>query len=221
MATHDTPEPGDLTQAPGPDAPHPAEPAVSEPAQDAPGAEATSLDQPAARLTERRSAVPVIGVCLALGMGLVAGLSAWAYNRAQPAPVVTITPTPAHTPFALVLPSVLSKTYSRDAADAQPTANTDGSTTVTGTYSKGGQATVVVMLGRPADDAKAFLQNAGFDAIAVDPTDGACGTSADNNANGCVVIRDHTAILTVGLLAQDASELLPLDRQFATQLSGV
>ena len=161
-----------------------------------------------------------LGVLIVVVLCVVSAAAAFLYNRLQPDAVITVPASPGSAAaFPMTLPPVLGD-YARDASDAQPSSAADGSTTVMGRYSLNGQSAVVVLINRPATDPAAFLTGNGFDAVVSDLNDGACGTSVDTNDNACVVIRQGTAILTMGLLDQTRVDLLKLDRQIALQLSG-
>lgn len=159
-----------------------------------------------------------LGVLIVLVLSLLSGLLAYGYNRTRPAAYVT-SPASSDALFSLQLPPALSG-YTRESVAGEPSASADGTTTVTARYAKDDRTAVVVLLSRPATDPATFLQVAGFDSIVPDATDGACGTSTDADGNGCAVIRHRTAILTVGLLGQDRSDLLALTRQFAASVAG-
>ena len=161
-----------------------------------------------------------LGIAIVALLCVLSASGAFLYNRLQPEAVVTVSaPADGGSPFPMALPPVLGH-YSRDASDAQPSSAPDGSTTVMGRYSLNGQSAVVVLINRPATDPPTFLTGNGFDAVVSDLNDGACGTSVDTNDNACVVIRQGTAILTMGLLDQTRTDLLALTRDVAQRLSG-
>lgn len=161
--------------------------------------------------------VPLVGallVLLALGGG---GYAAYRYNANKPTEVITIGP--SRTPWALMPPLSMGE-YSRDANSADtPSMNPNTKkSTITATYSKGGQATVVLLMSRPETDAKKFMTDMGMNAIIAEGS-GFCGTSSDNNHDGCAVIRDNTAISVVDLVGLSRVELMDLANQFGDQLA--
>ena len=161
----------------------------------------------------------VIGLVVSLLLvALAAGLG-WTYARTRPTAVTTQTQLATKPPFEMVLPIELGE-YSRDANQGNtPTVQSDGKTTISATYSRGGQPAFVLMLGRPYDDGKAFMRDLNMNAVA-EVDDGLCGISGDNMNDGCSLIRDNTGILVLTTVDMSRADLMALTQQAATQLAG-
>ncbi|HSN42618.1 MAG TPA: hypothetical protein VLR88_01015 [Propionibacteriaceae bacterium] len=122
-------------------------------------------------------------------------------------------------PWPMVLPDSVGE-FSKNpgSGESQTTSSAPPKTTVSGTYSRDGQTSVLVLLSRPDADPEAFLKEAAFTSV-IRQDDGFCGVSADNALDGCVVERDGTSILAVGLIDQSQEELLSVAETFADAVS--
>ncbi|MGA4506688.1 hypothetical protein ACQB6R_14155 [Propionibacteriaceae bacterium G1746] len=159
----------------------------------------------------------VIGAVVAvLLVALAAGLG-WIYARSQPDVVNTQTQVATGTPFRLELPIQLGE-FSRDANQGNtPNVNRDGKTTLSATYSKGGQPQFVLLLARPYDTTEVFMRDLNMNAISnVDA--GMCGVSGDNMNDGCALIRDQTGILVLSTVDMSREQLMKITQQAADQL---
>ncbi len=164
----------------------------------------------------------LIGTIVALVVIIVAGVAAYVINSTQPAAPAS-TPAPTST-WKLELPVQIGS-YTRDPnAGASPSTQA-GSTTTSATYAKGGQDAVVVLMSRPQTDMKAFMADAGMNAVTEqDLSDRSgtalCGIDPDHNDTGCVVLQENTAVLVLGLLDQSRQDMADLAEQTARQVSG-
>ncbi|MDU3272236.1 MAG: hypothetical protein E7D41_02355, partial [Cutibacterium sp.] len=98
----------------------------------------------------------------------------------------------------------------------------DGTTTLSATYAKDNQDTVIVLMSRPTTDLKKFMNDAAMNSVTTQPVTGTstkamCGTSLDNNNTSCAVLKDDTAVLAVGLLDQSRPELAGVANSVAEQ----
>ncbi|MGA4670022.1 hypothetical protein ACPCG0_09530 [Propionibacteriaceae bacterium Y1923] len=160
----------------------------------------------------------IAGIVSLLLVATAAGVG-WIYARSQPAAVTTQTQVATRPPFELVLPLEIGE-YSRDANQGNsPNVGSDGKTTISATYARGGQPAFVLLLGRPYDDNREFMRDLNMNAVS-EVEDGLCGISGDNQNNGCALIRDNTGILVLSTVDMSRADLMALTKQAATQLTG-
>lgn len=177
------------------------------------------LDVPPAIRTNRlpRWLLVLTGVLLfALAVG-GAGYAAWRINSTKPQ--VVITASASRTPWTLTPPLQVGA-YSRDAsANDQPSRNpTTNKSAIATTYARQGQNSVVLLMSRPENDTKKFMEDMGMNAV-VPNEDGFCGTSIDTNRDGCAVVVDNSAIMLVDLVGLTRTDLMELTHQFAEEVT--
>lgn len=169
-------------------------------------------------LPSRTKPLVIAGIVSLLLVALATGFG-WIYARSQPDSVTTQTQVATRPPFELVLPLEIGE-YSRDANQGNsPNVGADGKTTISATYSKGGQPAFVLLLGRPYDDNREFMRDLNMNAVS-EVDDGLCGISGDNQNDGCALIRDNTGILVLSTVDMARADLMALTQQAATQLTG-
>lgn len=209
-------------------------PAVAEGTEPVPSAasEPTTAPQGASRLRGRRrgparAAEPVprrhrgllIGLIISALVVGVAAIGGYLVSRYTPETISTQTVAPTRPPFKLELPLQVGE-YSRDANQGNtPTKGVDGKTTLSATYSKGGQPAFVLLVARPYTDGKVFMQDLNMNVVAP-VEDGMCGVSGDNNNDGCSLIRDNTGILVLSTVDMSRTDLMALTRRIADQMAG-
>lgn len=162
--------------------------------------------------------VPLVGILLALAAVLGGGYAAWRHNQNKPDVVVTASA--PRTPWQLMPPLSVGE-YSRDAnSDDSPSVHpVTKKQAVSATYSKGGAQSAVLLLSRPETDAKKFMTEDMVMNTVIAQGEGFCGTSIENNRDGCTVIRDNTAVTVVDLAGASREEIMALTVKFADQLS--
>lgn len=152
----------------------------------------------------------LIGTFVVVLVVVVAGIAAYFINSSQP---TTPTTRPSST-WELALPVQVGN-YTRDPNSASSPSAGSGRTTVSATYAKDGKDAVVILMTRPESDLKQFMKDAAMNAVTEQELSkgsgsAQCGTSSDNNYTGCVVLRDDTAVLVMGLLDQSRQDLADL-----------
>ncbi|MEL4356441.1 MULTISPECIES: hypothetical protein [unclassified Luteococcus] len=164
-----------------------------------------------------RWALVLIGTLLILASVAGAAYVAWRMNTGKPQVVVTASG--PRTPWAMVPPLAVDE-FSRDAnANDTPSANpTTKTSTISATYARSGQNSVVLLMSRPEKDPKKFMADMGMNTV-VATDDGYCGTSVDSNRDGCAIMRDDTAILIVDLVGQSRSDLMVVAHKFADEMA--
>lgn len=193
------------------------------PRRAAPEAEEDITAEPSGRRGPSRAAEPppgpglsrrtvLAGLIITIVVLLVAGAAAYFINAAQPA-----TPSaPPSSRWALALPVQVGQ-YSRDPNGGSTPSSGGGRTTISATYSRNGKAAYVVLMSRPENDPKRFMDEAAMSAVSeqsLSDRSGAalCGTSSDSNATGCVVMKDNTAVLAMGLADQSRQDIADMAR---------
>jgi len=154
-----------------------------------------------------------VGILASVAVIVAAGLGG--YWLGQQGDEAVDTPTAAANPWTLALPDTVDE-YSRNPGsdESQTTSSAPPKTTISATYSKGGQTSVLVLLSRPDANAETFLREAAFNVVLAQDH-GFCGTSTDNDLEGCAVVRDNTSILAVGMVDQSREELMSVAELFA------
>lgn len=170
--------------------------------------------------TPRRRAMLILTVVTVALVAIAAG-GGYLVNRLSPASVITqtVTPTAAPGSWPLALPVSIGD-YSRDANQgATPTRGADGKQTVSAQYSRQGEPAALILLSRPHTDGKLFMQEANMNAV-TEASTGWCGISGDNDLDGCLVIRDQTAVLVMAIQDISRDDLIALTTQVADQVDG-
>lgn len=161
----------------------------------------------------------LVGLVVSAMVVVLAAAGGYLASRLTPENVSTQTQTATRPPFELTLPLQIGE-YSRDANEGNtPTRAADGKTTLSATYSKGGQPAFVLLLARPYPDGKQFMLDLNMNAV-TPVEDGLCGVSGDNANNGCSVIRDNTGILVLSTVDVSRAELMDLTHQISRQVAG-
>lgn len=179
--------------------------------------------EPGRRRGPARAAEPVPGrarpivivLVVSLVLAIVAAGFGWLYARSRPSAVTTQTQVATRPPFELKLPLELGE-YSRDANQGNsPNVSEDGKTTISATYSRGGQPAFILLLARPYDDGKVFMRDLNMNAVG-SVEDGLCGISGDNQNDGCSLIRENTGILVLATVDLSRADLMNITHQAAT-----
>lgn len=161
----------------------------------------------------------LIGLVISALLIMLAAAGGYFVSHLAPDVVTTQTQTATRPPFAMQLPLQVGE-YSRDANQGNtPTKNADGKTTLSATYTKGGQPAFVLLLARPYSDGKQFMLDLNMNAV-TSLEDGMCGVSGDNSNSGCSVIRDDTGILVLSTVDMSRADLMALTHRIAQQVAG-
>lgn len=205
---------------------------VSSPTSATSAAEASEVSTPGATARRRRrgpsrAADPVpkrsrtllIALLVSALLCALAAAGGYLVSRLTPSSTSTQTVAATRPPFEMELPLQVGE-YSRDANQGNtPTKGVDGKSTLSATYSRGGQPAFVLLIARPYTDGKAFMRDLNMNVVA--PVDeGLCGVSGDNNNDGCSLIRDNTGILVLATVDMSRAELMALTRKATQQMAG-
>ncbi len=176
-------------------------------------------DPPTEEPAEERpslGAKPLIVGGAALVLVLVAVLVV-AYLTAQAGPSGQPTNAPSSPPPPLELPLTAGE-LSRDPNEGQEDTGIDTDIeTISATYLRGTDPTVVVIAGRPVAEPAAMLELVQADAVRP-IEDGLCGRDA-SGYDVCVVMSGNTAVLGLGIAAQPVQDLLDDTQTVAAALT--
>lgn len=170
-----------------------------------PGEQAALVNEPVARTTIPVKIMIVSLVLLVLTVGVIAFLFTRTTGPATP----TATPLPPEPTGAPVLPLQAGQ-YAREPGDASPPPDfgVDRSiVTSFANYRRHGEVALIAVGARPVDDPKALLDQ--IRVRAQRPVgDGWCGREESADLDVCILKRNRTAVLAIGLHDQTPEEIM-------------